>query len=393
MKKKKYVVYPIEILYLVIIITLVFGFPSFLSYVKSAFFSGNAGIEKVAEIIIKDNNVSEESVANKTDKTDKNELNKKSDVLSADEKKFLKTAFMINEQIFVKNADSLECFDYNGKKLWTRPLKSVDTHIQKWNDKYIIVDKYMGGIALVNSENEVEIEKNNFGKFESLALSKNRLFIKLLEKNEILVLDENLEEINRITEKNGDIIKIAASFKESELICYNTSISEDKLKSFVVIYDENAKILGTLDLGESILFDVFADENISLICDDKVLTYTKNARPLGELINDGTIVDAGLRGKSLYTIDENTAGEKKLILYSELLEEEKSEKLSDGAKFLSLGEKRLLVGSDKRIVIYDYGLKNIEEINLTIDINEIDWITSNVFYTVTDNKLTIYSTN
>ncbi len=386
-KNKKYVVYPVEVVYLVLIIILVFGMPSILSFAKSFLFSGMVSVRKVAEIEL-GSSVYDKGTESSGEEFSENDPTKPKGSIRPEGK----IAFMIDDKLMVKNSNNLECYDLKGNKVWTRSLKSSDTEILKWNEKYIIVDKNMGQIALLNLNNEVEIEEKNLGKLDEIAVSKTRLFISLTGKNEVLVLNSALKEAGRISEKNGEIIDIESEFKTSNLICYNTSISDEGFRSFVVIYDEDAKILGTLDLDGSLLFDVFVDENITLVCDDKILMYNKNARPIGVLSLLETIEDADVQGENLFAITSKSGLEKRLVRYDEALEETKEQDLPDTAKFISTGDRKLVVCLDKRIMFYDYGLNLIEDINLMVDIESFEWISDKLFYVVGEDRLIIYST-
>lgn len=370
-RKKGYVVYPIEIAYLILIIAVVFGAPHLFGMAKDRLFSNSANVRQVAKI----------SLDVKDDKADAVPKN---------------SVFMIDEKLLVQVDGYLNCYDINGNKLWKRTLKSADTEIIKWNDNYIIADKSTGRLALISANNEVVLEEKNIGKIEGISATKDRIFLKYAGKNEVGILGEDLKEIARVVEKNGEIIRISSSFDSSELICFNTAILDGELKTFVVIYNSQGKILGTLDLNTALLFDIFVDTNIVLLSDMSIMAYNKNARPIADTAYMGTIEAAGIRNKTMYAIKsgaDNAGGEKSLTVYDEALKEVNSLELAENAKTLACGEKRILVASDKKLFIYDYKPTFLEEVNLTVEIKDLAWVSDDAFYIRGSNQLILYTSN
>ncbi len=362
-KKKKYKVYPIELLYLLIISIVVFMSPFLFDLAKDFFFPSSLEMKKVIEIDI-----------------DNASLNKQ--------------GFLIGDKLMVQSGEVLNCFDKNGNELWKRTLKSSDTKILKWADKYIIADLDVGRLALVNEENTIDKEFALKSKVSDITVSKDNIYMLVDNENTVLILDKNLEKQGEIKHEHGDILKIACDFESSELILYTSSIENYELKTFCIVYNNMGKIVASLDLDKALIYDIFVEDNIIMISDEKFLVFNRAIRPISELSYIGNLTDVDFKNSKLYSIrtaSEGNISEKELTVYNLALKKINSIKLAETSSKVSVGEKYLLSASENRITLMNSDLKILQEINVSTNIQEIKWMSEYTFYVVGDEKLTIYS--
>ncbi len=362
-KQKKYKVYPIEILYLVIISLIVFLAPMIFDIAKDIIFKSNIDMKKIMELEI-------------------------------DEKTLNKHGFLIKDKLMIQSGENLICFNENGEEEWTRPLKSENTRILKWNDKYIIADLNSGRLAIVDSENTILCEKELKGKISDISVSKESLYVLMDSENKILILNANLKESGKINYEHGDVLKIASNFESAELILYTISIESGEIKTFCIVYDKNANVIASLDLNKSLIFDIFMEDNIVMVSDENFLVFNKIVRPIAEQSYSTSLTDTDFKNGKLYVIcntAEGNAGEKELIVYDINLNQVNRAKLAETTNKIVNGDKYLICASDKRISVMDKGLNILQEINLNDTIEEIKWISEDSFYIVDNNRLIIYS--
>ncbi len=362
-KGKKYVVYPIEIFYLVVILCLVFLLPKFVSWGIDMIFSESIDMKKVIEIDI------EESTVNKK-------------------------GFLIDQKLMVQSGDLLICFDIDGKELWKRNLNSDNTQIIKWEKNYIIADLDYGRLALVNDKNEILKEISLQYKVEEIVTSKDKLYLLIEDENKIVILNNNLEQNSEIVQEYRDILKISSDYDSSELIVFLSTIKNQKLETLCIVYNKNGEIIASLDLNKSLVFNVFSDNNIVIVTDDKFSTYASPIKPIAELSYIGTLTDVDFNNSKIYSITtatEANISEKKLSVYNLGLEKLNTMKLPETSSLVAAGEKFLLTASENRVSLMNSNLKVLQELNLSINIEEIEWISKYAFYVVGDNKLIIYS--
>ncbi len=362
-KKKKYKIYPIELVYLVVISLLVFLTPVLFNMGKDFLFKSNVDMKKIMEVEL-------------------------------DEKTPNKHGFLIKDNLMIQSGENLICYDESGKQKWTRPLKSENTKILKWNDKYIIADLNSGRLALVDSENTILFEKELKAKIAEITVSKEHIYILMDIENKVLILDNELKVSGKINYEHGDVIKIAVNFDSSELILYTISIESQEIKTFCIVYDKNGNIIASLDLNKSLIFDIFMEDNIVMISDENYLVFNRIVRPIAEYSYPTSLTDSDFKNGKLYAIcnaSEGNIGEKELCVYDSTLSQINAVKMPETSNKIVAGEKYLITASDKRISVMDMELNILQEINLNDTIEEIKWISEESFYIVENNKLIIYS--
>ncbi len=362
-RNKKYKVYPIELLYLFIISVVVFLAPVLFNITKDAVFKSNMNMKKIMEVDI-------------------------------DEKTVNKQGFLIKNKLMIQSGENLMCFNTAGEKEWTRPLKSAKTKILKWNDNYIIADLESGRLAVVNSENAVQAEKNLKSKIADITVSKDSLFILMDSENKLIILTEELKQSGIIEHKHGDILKIACDFDSSEIILYTISIQDNEIKTFCIVYDKKGNIIASLDLNKALIFDIYKEDNIVMVSDENFMVYNRIVRPIAEFTYTTSITDSDFKNAKLYVIcnaSEGDATEKELKVYDSALNQLNLIKVPETTNKVVAGNEYILMASDKRVSVMDKNLKIIQEINLNDDIKEIKWITDDSFYIVENTKLIIYA--
>ncbi len=361
--KIKHVVYPQEWLYLLIITILVFFAPKLIVKTFNVILPASFNMNKIVEVTVQDENAKIKS-------------------------------FMIEDKLMLQSGENLGCYNKDGKQEWSRTLKSLNTKILKWNDFYIIADLDSGRIAKIDKDNELIKEVSGKGKMKDIIVSKNYLYALLDSSNEVLYLNSELEEERKISNESGDIMKIACDLESSEVLMYTVSIENGEFKTFCVIYDEEGKITASLDLNQAIIFDIFMDDNIVMVSDEKILVFNKNAKPISDYEYVGNLSDSDFKNQKIYAIctnSESNFGEKELRVYDDDLNFLNKIKLSDNSSKISVGDKYILLASEKRISIINSDLETLNEINLNTDVEEIKWISKNAFYIVGNGKLSIYS--
>ncbi len=362
-KRKKYKIYPIELLYLVIITLIVFLAPILFNQAKNFVFKSSLDMKKVMEVDI-------------------------------DAKTPNKHGFLIKGKLMIQSGENLICFDENGTQVWTRPLKSENTSILKWNDNYIIADLNSGRLALVNAENNILCEKELKGKIADISVSKDSIYILMDIENKIVILNNELKETGKINYQHGDVLKITTDFESSELILYTISIESGEIKTFCIVYDKNANVIASLDLNKSLIFDIFMEDNIVMISDENYLVFNRIVRPIAEYSYSTSLTDTDFKNGKLYVIcnaSEGNIGEKELSVYDTTLTQVNVVKLPETSNKVVAGDKYIITASDKRITVMDFALNIVQEINLSDTIEEIKWISEDSFYIVENNKLIIYA--
>ncbi len=362
-KKKQYKIYPIELLYLVIISLVVFLTPLLFNMSKEFLFKSSVDMKKIMEVEL-------------------------------DEKTPNKHGFLIKGHLMIQSGENLICFDENGEQKWTRPLKSENTKILKWNNDYIIADLNSGRLAIVNSENTILCEKELKAKISDICVSKETIYVLMDIENKVLILNNELKETGKINYEHGDVLKIAVNYESSELILYTISIKSQEIKTFCIVYDKNGNIIASLDLNKSLIFDIFMEDNIVMVSDENFLVFNKIVRPIAEYSYSTSLTDTDFKHGKLYVIcnaSEGNLGEKELTVYDSALSQVNVVKLPETSNRVVTGEKYIITASDKRISVMDMELNILQEINLNDTIEEIKWISEDSFYIVENNKLIIYS--
>lgn len=360
---RKYRIYPIEILYLILISLAVFLAPLLFGLAKDALFQSSLHMKKIMEFDI-------------------------------DEKTPNKKGFLIKDKLMIQSGETLFCYGPDGKQEWTRPLKSANTNIIKWNDNYVISDLSSGRLALVDDNNNIVAENTVKGKITDIAVSRENIYLLLDNENKLIIMNAALEPTGQIEHKHGDVIRIACDFESSELILYTSSIESGELKTFCIVYDNKGNIIASLDLNGALIFDIFVEDNIVMISDQSFLVFNRLVRPLAEFAYSTGITDTDFKNAKLYVISnasEGNVGEKELKVYDSSLNQVNITKLPETAAKVAAGEKYLISASDQRISVMDANLKILQEINLKGEISELKWMSEDSFYIVGNNKLIIYA--
>ncbi len=382
--RKRVKIYPSEWIALIVITVVVFSAPLLFGAIKggiSYLFSGGTNVAKVAEVDISDY-VAIEAEAGIKEGAD---VNKQVDIA--------KDVFKLDDNILIHASGRLLAFDKAGKNIWNRDIRSDNADIVKWNDKTVIVDKFRGDIAVVNSENQVLKSISEIGQIEKIRASDEKLYVKLLGENIIDIYSLELEKVARIDDDYGSLINFIVDPESSELIVYTISVKEEQLKSFLYVYNKEAELIGSSDIESSIVFDMFIEDNINIICDDKILTFTKNAESISEFVYAGSVDDVIAKNSSLYGIfSKGSTAEyrRSLTVLDEKLEEVKSVDLPNSAKGIEAGERVLLVYSDNKISVFDYSLNNENTINTSINVEKLKWMSDDYFYVTDNKKVSIY---
>ncbi len=385
--EQKFKIFGREWLALVFITIVVFSS----SYIFSAVFgvarglvslvvSGGTNVTKVAEVDISDYVSFENPEA-------------LGDAESVQTAKLAKDVFRIDDNILIHASGRLLAFDKTGKNIWNRDIRSDKADILKWNDKTVIVDKFRGDVVVINTENLVVKSVSDIGQVEKVKVSNEKLFVKLLGENIIDVYSLELEKVARIDDDYGSLIDFVVDAESSELLIYTVSIREEKLKSFLYVYNQNAELIGSSDIESSLVFDMIIEDNINIICDDKLITFTKDANPISEFKYSGSVDDVIAKGSKLYGIfSKGTTAEFKrsLKLLDEMLKEERSIDIPNNAKGIEAGEDKILVYSDDKITVLDYELDDSNTVNTSIKVENLKWISEEYFYITDNKKVNIY---
>ncbi len=362
-KNKRYRIYPIEILYLIIISAVVFFMPVLLDSISESFSGPSVKMKKILQVNIDENTPSKEG-------------------------------FLIKDKLMVQSGENLICFNAAGEKEWSRPLKSEKTRIIKWNDFYLISDLNAGMIACVDSDNKVIAERSLKRKINQIVVSKDNIYVLMDDDKEVLILGKDLKETRKIKSKHGDVIKIACDFESSELILYTTSMENNEFKSFCIVYDNKGSIIASMDLNGALMFEIYVDDNIVMVSDERLYVFNRIVRPIAEFAYTSDISDSSYHNGKLYLISaasEGNAGEKELKVYDSSLNQVNVVKLAETANKVVAGSKYIISASDMRISIMDMDLNILQEINLNDEVKEIQWISDDSFFIVGEEKLIIYS--
>lgn len=374
--KDTYVVEKMDLLYLVIVATVVFSFPFFIRITYEKFFDRSAAVE-LASIDIKETSSSK----------DDEESLKSKDV------DYQKKVFKFGKNIMVHSNNLLSFFDEKGQEVWKSEINSNLSSVEKWNDNLLIINKETGLVLLLNEKNE-EIAKEMLNrKIERIDFSREKIFLQMADKNEILIFDESLSLSTRITEEKGEFISIKANYESSELLVNRLIMEDSKISTFIHLYKPDGRLSATCDLGEEIVFHMFVSNYIYIVSDETFRVFSKSAKLISEKDYSGTVEKAEKKDSNIYMIlssGNEISYKKELHIYDSDFKEIKKINIKENIKRLVLGENRIILASQNRLNVYDYNLKSMPSILAPIDIDDIDFITSNTFYLTGDKKLKVY---
>ncbi len=367
-----YKIYFREVVYLILITLFVFFVPKLAWSFLGGFFSSSGNVNKVAEIDL--NNYVDVPIED-----------------GADDINIAKNVFKVDDNILIHTSGRLLAFNKEGKNIWSRDIRAELAEIVKWNDSTIVADKFRGDFVVINSQNEIIKSVKNVGRIDAIKVSNDKVFVKILDENRIDVYDAELKKVSTIDDDYGSVIKFIVDSETSELIFYTISMNENKLKSFLYVYSADSVLIGSSDLESSLVFDMFIDDNINVICDDRILTFTKTAEPISEFLYAGYVDMVRAKGSSLYGIFAKGASvdyKRKLKKFNANLEEKKSVDIQNTSKGVELIDDNILIYGENKISILNYSLKVENVVNTSISINKLKWISDNYFY-ITDNKKVI----
>ncbi len=311
--------------------------------------------------------------------------------------------FKIDSNLLIHAGNRLLCFDENGNNIWSREVHSEETSIANMKENTIIFDNLKGDFAIINKDNEVINNGKTNIEIEKVKTSNQNVYIKPKNKNEIVILNKNLKNIGKIKTKNATIINFIPEKITSNVYVYTTSIHSNKLKSYLYIYDENGVIIGSSDIDSSIVFDMIIDANINIICDNKIITFTKDAKLIADNNKVGNITITKAIGNRLYSIISNNGDKikKSLKVFNENLEELASLPIPLKPKGMEVNKNKLIIYSDNKINIIKKPISsksksytlNIENDDKKEKIIDIKWLSSKSFYVKKETKIIIYETN
>ncbi len=307
-----------------------------------------------------------------------------------------KNVFKVDDKILIHAAGRLLAFDKEGKNIWSRDIRAEETDILKWGENTLILDKLSGNIVVINPKNEIISSLQNIGEIEKIKVSKDYVFTKFSGRNSVDIYDKELKRVATANDEYGEIIKFVVDENSSKLFIYTTSIGENKLKSFLYVYDKDANLVGSSDLDSSIVFDIIIDKNINVLCDDKILIFTKKAALISEMPYEGYIDMIRAKADNIYAVFSkgvNAEYKRTLKKFDNNLEEKKALNIQNTAKGLELGNKYMLVYGEDKISVMDYGMEKAEIVNTNIKVNKLNWISKNNFYITDNQKVYIYQIN
>lgn len=385
-----------ELVLLPVIALLVLFSGNILNFIKDRSITTIYSIQKTANIALEDvkDRKTAESESEEAEAGEKAENAGGLNDIETPEKKQIKKVFLVDDKLLIRKNNKLISFDSAGNILSERTLKGDNTTIVEYGDKYISYESKLGIIALLDSEHRVINEVKTGFEIEELKSAKERIFVKPLGKNSVIFLDQNLSEVGTVDMQNKELVLMEAGYESSDLICYNTEISSNRLISSVVVYNKNKKIIASLDLNDAVLLSIHSGKHLFLLSDIAIMLYSNDLKPLYEKAYDGEISLSYYDGEKLYFIMDRSlrAGGKELIVYDSSGEIAYLP-IQNTIEYISPSKKYILIASIEKLAILNNKIEVLKELNFTEDIEQIDWIDENHFFIKSRNRLIVYKIN
>ncbi|QEK13512.1 PQQ-like beta-propeller repeat protein [Crassaminicella thermophila] len=190
------------------------------------------------------------------------------------------TIHPLKEEIVVYDGKILSLYNLQGDEKWSQEKEIKNAIIKSSENLFFLTDKKKGEITAYNDQGSV-IWSVNLKKPISDLVCNNEGYIALYcenkENSEIYILNMNGKEEGKIIISKGTIIDITISEKEQLIALSIMNIENNKIKTNVVLYTKEGRLIGGNTYDEEIITNLFfSDDNrLMNVGDDKLLVFGK----------------------------------------------------------------------------------------------------------------------
>lgn len=370
-----------KMILLVTIITVIYGFSSFVNLLNDIFFDSYRNVTTKLEIPF---NEPFQGLA-QSDNT---------------------SATLINNYYYVVSDNVLASYQGNGVLRWRRQLTSEAISLLPFGDQLVLIEKNRGDLALLdyNNINLAQIKDN--GPIDKVSIYKNQLIaVSQHRNNSILVFNNQLKLQKTIILPEGDLISFSFSKSQPRLLVYMTKLEGKQIRSFIYHYDEALNLIATNDLNDTVVYSYLYEDGLITIGEDwmkHIVSDSENPRAwknetirLEDYKDSIELVSYSDQAIGIFSLLQKGEhqGNYRLALYDTQLRLIDEMILQDTYRDLLLSNQYIALVSDQRIDFYNYKMEFLCDQILLPDVIELFWVSATEFAVKYKERLVIFEIN
>lgn len=167
--------------------------------------------------------------------------------------------------IFVSDAQGIVKCEQNefilyspdGQPVWQKEINAPAPIIRFGKDYIIVGDHGTGELFSISMNGDINQSIVGIGRIKDINVSDNNVIAVILEQsNEVVLLNEKLEEITRLSLPTGDLIDFEISSNKSLIAFSFIKMDQNNFYSNVLLYSLDGRLIGATNFEEQYVFDL-----------------------------------------------------------------------------------------------------------------------------------------
>lgn len=326
------------------------------------------------------------------------------DFKSADKKEGNVLVKNVSNYITSYDGGKISVFDYKGKLLWEKSRVVKEPLIIGNDNIIILIDMLSGAMEYFDYSGNSLATINLGGKiFNGKIINDTFIAIALEEDNKILLLNQEGQEISRISIPKGEIIDFQLSNDGNIIGVALLNLEEYDYYSNILLYSTEGRVLAGNKIEDSIIYYLEFDKENRLVSigDNKILLMARDEGLLWEKQIEGTI--NAIDSMDTHRIVINSTKEKNIIIDTKNrnsviqmdLKGEVIHQTSIIEEIIGLDsiENTIIAFSKRTIYLIDNKGKIFMERKINKDIDNVSWVSDGVFVLVFKDRMEIMTLN
>jgi hypothetical protein len=188
-----------------------------------------------------------------------------------------------------------------GQPIWKKEINAPSPIVRFGQGHLIVGDYGTGELFNLSMTGEINQSVTGLGRIKDIKVADNNVIAVVLEQgNEVILMDENLEEITRLSVPTGDLIDFEISSNKSLIAFSFIKMDKNNFYSNVLLYSLDGRLIGATNFEEQYIFDIqVVEDRVLGVLDNEIFVLNGDNELLQSIDIDRRIEGFYLGGDGL----------------------------------------------------------------------------------------------
>lgn len=174
--------------------------------------------------------------------------------------------------------NSFILYDPSGQAVWEKEINAPSPMV-RFGESFIIIGDYgTGEIYNLSLNGEINGSAQGFGKLKDIRVGENGVIaVVLAQDSEVVLMNEKLEEITRISLPKGELMDFDLSANKSLVAFSFINMDQSNFYSNVLLYSLDGRLIGATNFEEQYIFGIkVIEDNIVGVLDNEIFVLNSD---------------------------------------------------------------------------------------------------------------------